>query len=150
MNCRPLRVITALSMLSSTVFTLIGHANEIPLLDYAEATCHDTTDEAQPILSVDNDTADLGTIRKDDVSQHSFRIINTGTAPLVILNVYSGCHCTKSEYSLEPVMPGDTTSVKVTFDSHGRAPGYFTKLVRLRSNATPHPVRLYLKGRITE
>ncbi|MDE6492307.1 MAG: DUF1573 domain-containing protein, partial [Lactobacillus sp.] len=89
-----LRAVTVFLIQSATVFISAGHVNE---LDYVEATCHDKTDETQPILLVDNDTADLGAIKKDDVRQHSFRIINTGKAPLCITNVYSGIRCNSSD-----------------------------------------------------
>ncbi|MDE7141344.1 MAG: DUF1573 domain-containing protein, partial [Muribaculaceae bacterium] len=79
-----------------------------------------------------------------------FHLTNTGSAPLVLLKVYSSCRCTAAEYPNDPVMPGDTASVVVTFDSQGRSPGYFTKLVRIRSNADTLPRRLYIKGRIVE
>lgn len=145
-----LRALMGLLMLSTTVFTSVGHGKEKDRLDSVAATYQNEAPKQQPILLVDNDTADLGAIKKDDIRQHNFRIINTGTAPLVIHKAYSGCHCTATEYSPDPVMPGDTTIIKVTFNSQGRGPGYFTKLVRIRTNATSHPVRLYIKGRITE
>ncbi|MDE6323569.1 MAG: DUF1573 domain-containing protein [Paramuribaculum sp.] len=103
-----------------------------------------------PVMSIDCETADLGVIEKDGSRRHVFKITNSGKAPLVIQSIYSGCRCTSIEYSTDPVMPGDTTTVAVTFDSRGRSPGYFTKLVRIRSNAGSQPRRLYIKGRVAE
>lgn len=101
-----------------------------------------------PVISVDNATAELGDIRKDSTATHTFILTNTGAAPLVLTSVSSGCGCTKIDYPAEPVAPGDTARIKVVYESSGRPPGYFTKLIRVRSNASTLPFRLYLKGRI--
>ena len=65
-----------------------------------------------------------------------------------ITRVYSDCGCTSASYPREPLMPGDTARIEVSFNPSGRPAGYFTKLVRVRSNASAKPHRLYIKGRI--
>lgn len=104
--------------------------------------------EHSPCIHFDGEVFDFGVIDDNASRSHSFIMTNTGSAPLVIMNVYSDCGCTAAEYPRDPVMPGDTGRIVVTFNPSGRSPGYFTKLVRIRSNASSKPHRLYIKGKI--
>lgn len=105
--------------------------------------------ESAPVIHFDSDIFDFGDITVDTILSHSFVLTNDGTAPLVITGVYSSCGCTTAAHPREPVMPGDTARIVVTFNPAGRSAGYFTKLVRIRSNAATKPHRLYIKGKIT-
>lgn len=105
--------------------------------------------EHAPHIHFDSESFDFGVIAGDTTRSHSFVMTNDGTAPLVITRVFSDCGCTTATHPDEPVMPGDTARIVVTFNPAGRSAGYFTKLVRIRSNAAPRPHRLYIKGRIT-
>lgn len=76
----------------------------------------------------------------------SFTVINIGAAPYIINSTKSGCDCTVLHYPDFPVMPGDTATVRVEFDSSkkvGRArPG-----VILYDNSRPNRRNiLYLDG----
>lgn len=102
-----------------------------------------------PGIHFDSEVVDFGDIDVDTIRSHSFVLTNSGTAPLVITRVYSGCGCTSATFPKEPVMPGDTARIVVTFNPADRPAGYFTKLVRIRSNAATKPHRLYIKGKIT-
>lgn len=113
----------------------------------ASSPAADNTEPA-PGIRFDSDVFDFGDIAADTVRTHVFVMTNDGTAPLVITRVYSDCGCTSASYPREPLMPGDTARIEVSFNPSGRPSGYFTKLVRIRSNASAKPHRLYLKGRI--
>ncbi len=102
-----------------------------------------------PGICFDSEVIDFGDINTDTIRSHSFVLTNNGTAPLVITKVYSGCGCTTASTTKEPIMPGDTARIVVTFNPAGRSAGYFTKLVRIQSNAASKPHRLYIKGNIT-
>jgi hypothetical protein len=88
--------------------------------------------EAQ--LSVDEPAYNFGTIEESGGPvSHVFVVRNTGKAPLVITRVTASCGCTQPEYSEEPVAPGKTAELKVTFNPQGR-PGPFTKTIFIYSN----------------
>lgn len=106
--------------------------------------------EPAPGIRFDSDVFDFGDISADTIRSHSFVLTNDGTAPLVITKVYSSCGCTSVAHPKVPVMPGDTARIVVTFNPAGRSAGYFTKLVRIQSNAASKPHRLYVKGRIKQ
>lgn len=109
---------------------------------------HDETTVSGPVISADTTSVDFGLIDGEERVSHIFRITNTGDEPLMIMSVYSDCGCTTSDYSKDPVAPGESTELRVTFNPKGRPAGYFTKLVRIRSNASMKPFRIYVKGRI--
>ncbi|MBO5444633.1 MAG: DUF1573 domain-containing protein [Muribaculaceae bacterium] len=75
---------------------------------------------------------------------HEFTFVNTGGKNLTIKGATADCGCTKPEYSDEPVGPGKSGKVKVTFVPNGR--GHFSKKVTLRTNGNPGKVRLVIKG----
>ncbi len=108
----------------------------------------DADEIAGPHIEFDSTTVDLGVIEYDGEADGKFHFKNSGNADLVLRSVFAGCTCTGVKYSTKPVAPGDTSSITVKFRARGITPGYFTKLIRVRSNADNNYVRIYLKGRI--
>lgn len=91
-------------------------------------------------------THDFGYIpEKKGVVSYEFVFTNTGDKPLVIQNATAECGCTTPEYSEEPVAPGKSGRIKVTYNPLGR-PGGFTKKVTVRTNGRHRKSFLYVKG----
>lgn len=82
---------------------------------------------------------------KGDAS-YFFEFKNTGKVPLILTSVNPSCGCTTPEWSKEPIAPGKTGKIKVTYNS--QIVGVFTKLVYVYSNATTSMVTLTIKGEI--
>ena len=84
-------------------------------------------------ISADELTYNFGTIAEaDGLASHTFEIKNTGDGPLVITRVTASCGCTQPEWTKEPVAPGKTGNVKVTYNPKGR-PGPFYKTISISS-----------------
>lgn len=79
---------------------------------------------------------------------HDFIFTNTGKSNLIILDAKADCGCTKPAYSEQPIAPGKTGTIKVTFVPNGR--GHFTKKVTVSTNGNPRKARLLIKGEVTE
>lgn len=95
------------------------------------------------------DVYDFGKVSvKGGAVSHDFTFTNEGASNLIIIDARADCGCTKPKYSEEPVAPGKTGSVKVTFVPNGR--GYFTKKVTLTTNGNPRKTRLLIKGEVVE
>lgn len=77
---------------------------------------------------------------------YTFTFTNVGDGPLVIHQAVASCGCTVPEYTQEPVLPGKTGTIKVTYNGEGRYPGHFKKSITLRTNATTEMVRLFIEG----
>jgi hypothetical protein len=78
---------------------------------------------------------DFGDITQGDKVEHTFQLTNTGSAPLIISNVAATCGCTVPSWPKEPIAPGKTSEIKVSFNSAGKM-GKQNSVVRIYSNAS--------------
>lgn len=100
-------------------------------------------------ISTDELTYNFGTIAEaDGLASHVFTIKNEGEKPLVITRITASCGCTQPEWSKEPIAPGKTSEIKVTYDPKGR-PGPFYKTISIYSNGKNGSFNLAIKGNVT-
>ena len=79
-----------------------------------------------------------------------FKFTNTGDGPLVIHQAIASCGCTVPQYPKEPIMPGKSGEITITYNGAGKFPGHFRKSITLRTNASKSEViRLYVEGDMT-
>lgn len=78
---------------------------------------------------------DFGDITQGDKVSHTFELTNTGKAPLIISNVAATCGCTVPSWPKEPIAPGTSSEIKVSFNSAGKM-GKQNSVVRIYSNAS--------------
>lgn len=95
-------------------------------------------------VSVNQSVVDFGQFPMSEQKSHRFGLTNTGNGLLVIQDVVTSCSCTKVEYSTEPVRPGETLEVKVSYEAEEA--GRFYKTVIVYCNAETSPLRLTIKG----
>ena len=88
-----------------------------------------------------------GKVTDGEKVKYSYRFKNTGTKPLVIVEASSTCGCTVPEKPEKPIMPGETSFIKIVFDSKGRV-GSTHKLIKVISNANPAFPDLLLTGEV--
>jgi len=86
-----------------------------------------------PAISLDKDTHDYGTIKLGADGNCQFTVTNIGTEPLIISNCQGTCGCTVPQCDKAPIMPGQTSVIKVAYDT--KRVGPFTKGVTISSNA---------------
>jgi hypothetical protein len=99
-----------------------------------------------PQIKFRETTFDFGNITRNVPVTHEFTFTNTGNAPLIINSATASCGCTVPDYTKEPIMPGKTGVIKVTFNA--ASPGNFTKSVTVSSNAGQSS--LTIKGNVVE
>lgn len=88
------------------------------------------------------------TVVEGAVIVHEFRFKNTGTAPLLIADVSSGCGCTVPQnWPKELIAPGEEGSISVTFNTRGWS-GDVDKRVTAVTNGEPSVVHFVLNGHI--
>ncbi len=97
------------------------------------------------ITFIDSTTFPFDTIMQEDKVHHTFRLVNTGTKNLVIARAFGSCGCTVPEYPKDPVKPGDTASIAVTFNSAGKQ-GEQHKNVTIVCNTVTRNEMVYLTG----
>lgn len=101
----------------------------------------------KPQIKFVSTSHDFGTIHeKNGRVTAAYEFTNTGDAPLSIVTVTNGgCGCTKPSYPLEPIAPGKTGVIKITFDPRGRA-GEFNRTVKVKTNAAKSREKLTFSG----
>ena len=97
-----------------------------------------------PIITFTENAHDFGDIIQGDSLTHVFKFKNSGTAPLVISEVITTCGCTAPTFTKEPVMPGKTGEILITYRSAGKQ-GLQNKIITILSNSTNTPVRLSIR-----
>ena len=97
-------------------------------------------------ISAPEEQFDFGTIKEaDGPVTHAFTLKNVGNAPLVITRASASCGCTKPKFSTEPIAPGKSSKIEVTYNPAGR-PGQFVKTVAVYSNGKEGAFILRIKG----
>lgn len=90
-----------------------------------------------------------GTIQKGSDGNCEFTFKNEGNEPLILQNVKASCGCTTPSYTQKPVMPGQTGTIKVHYNTNNV--GGFSKHVTVTSNAVDNPrVVLRIKGNVKQ
>lgn len=92
---------------------------------------------------------DFGTITEGEEVEHIFEFKNIGKVPLVIKNAVGSCGCTVPDWEKKPIPIGETSKIKVKFNSSGRK-GEQKKAVTLTSNTYPVQTILYIKGKVNK
>jgi len=90
-------------------------------------------------------THDFGQIEKGIPVTHEFKFTNDGTSALVISDVKPSCGCTTPDWTREPINPGESGSIKATYNA--ASTGAFNKTITVSSN-TGSPVVLRIKGEV--
>ena len=105
----------------------------------------------QAQIKFDKVSHDFGTFSESNpVQECVFTFTNVGQAPLIINQAVASCGCTVPSYTKEPIAPGKTGAIKVTYNGKGKFPGHFKKSITVRTNGSVEMTRLYVEGDMTE
>ncbi|MDQ0108819.1 hypothetical protein J2T02_003959 [Chitinophaga terrae (ex Kim and Jung 2007)] len=89
---------------------------------------------------------DFGSIPLNKEVTHVFKFKNIGIVPLSIITVNTSCGCTAADYTLTPIIPGDSSSIAVKYDA--KTSGLFRRSISVISNAGKVPILLTIKGTV--
>jgi hypothetical protein len=99
------------------------------------------------VISVDKESHDYGEIEKGGDPYCEFTITNKGTEPLIISNAKGSCGCTVPEWSKEPILPGESSIMRVKYDT--KRVGPINKSVTVTTNAVNEPTKvLRIMGKV--
>jgi hypothetical protein len=94
-------------------------------------------------------TYDFGTVEEGTKVTHVFTFTNTSNEPLILSGVRGSCGCTVPQWPKAPVMPGETASITVEFNSKNKR-GERRQKVTITANTEPAQTFIYLTGKIKE
>lgn len=103
-------------------------------------------DPNAPEISFDKTVHDYGTIVQGSDGTCEFKFTNTGKEPLIVQKPISSCGCTIPTWPQEPVLPGKSDVIKVTYATHNVGP--INKTITVNSNAKTARVVLSIKGNV--
>ncbi|WP_237390390.1 DUF1573 domain-containing protein [Fulvivirga sediminis] len=86
-----------------------------------------------PRLKISSPVHDFGKIKQGEKVTTSFQLYNSGKTELKIREAKSNCSCAEASVKKDNLKPGESTEVKITFNSNGRR-GNQQKSVTIFSN----------------
>ena len=103
-------------------------------------------DKEGPIMSLESNTVDYGTIKQHGEPLRKVKFTNTGTEPLVIKNARGSCGCTVPTWPKEPIMPGAEGEIEIRYATNRL--GKINKTVKITTNEGGDPHVIKVVGKI--
>ena len=94
-----------------------------------------------------SDTIRFGHLRSGEIALSRLRIENRTDKPFVLTGYRTSCGCTSLDFEKQPVPPGESLPVEITFDSRGEH-GWLLKSVELLVAGTPKTIRMLIEADI--
>jgi hypothetical protein len=132
-----------LSLLALT-WIVSGFAQQLAM--NINPVAHFSTDAA--IFNWSVTSFDFGKITKGQPVTEEFSFINDGNLPLVITSVKASCGCTVTDFSKDPIGPGEKGFVKATYNAANVGP--FHKTITVNANTEDEVVQLIINGEVVE
>ncbi|WP_435254510.1 DUF1573 domain-containing protein [Tenacibaculum sp. A30] len=107
-----------------------------------------TISQGAPEISFDKEEFDFGTVKEGEVVETTFVVTNTGKSDLVITHAQASCGCTVPEWTKDPIAPGETGNIKVSFNTSGRT-NKQSKSVTLTTNTEKGREIIKISGMVT-
>ncbi|MBO6025069.1 MAG: DUF1573 domain-containing protein [Bacteroidales bacterium] len=121
----------------------------IMFLMVGAAKAQDSKATIGPEIEFEKVVHDYGDVPFNGNGECEFRFTNTGNEPLLIQKPKSSCGCTIPSWPNEPILPGESEAIKVTYRTN--KPGVINKTVTVTSNALKNStVVLRIKGRVLD
>ncbi len=95
-----------------------------------------------PVMELESNVVDYGTIAKDSDPYRSVSFTNVGSEPLIIENAKGSCGCTVPTWPKGAIMPGETAQIKIRYATNRI--GRINKTVKVTTNegGPPHVIRV--------
>ncbi len=114
-----------------------------------EATQVDEKPEGPlPTIEFNTTDHDFGTVDEGKKVTFTYKVKNTGQAPLIIQNAAPSCGCTVPDWTKTPIPVGGEGFVKAEFDTKGKG-GINNKTITVTANTWPKTTLLKFKAMVT-
>jgi archaellum component FlaG (FlaF/FlaG flagellin family) len=118
---------------------------QLPILPTPQEQTAPPTSKAE--ITFEKDTHDFGVVEYGGNGTYEFKFKNTGKEPLIISDARGSCGCTVPTYPKNvPIKPGETQTIKVTYDT--KRPGNFHKTVTVSTNTKTPTSVLTITGKV--
>ncbi len=103
--------------------------------------------EKMPKIIFEKKLHDFGRLSEGENIAYSFKFTNTGDANLLISNCDATCGCTVADFPKNPIKPGETGFITVTFNSTGKR-GRQEQMVDVMANTQPNRTQLVIRAMV--
>jgi len=96
----------------------------------------------RPLISLESTSLNLGDVVNGVIVTRELNVQNTGQADLIIEAVTTSCGCTQAAIDPMTITPGNSGTLRITFDSGAHGPdltGSLTRQVFIASNDPQKP-----------
>lgn len=100
-----------------------------------------------PTMEFSEPLYDFGDIAQGDRVNYNFTFTNNGTSDLVIASAKGSCGCTVPDWPKRPIKPGESSEIKVEFNSTGKK-GKQHKKVTIVANTQPSKNVIAIQGNV--
>ncbi|MDD3876965.1 MAG: DUF1573 domain-containing protein [Bacteroidales bacterium] len=100
-----------------------------------------------PVLKFDKTEHDFGQLIQGERVSYAFKFKNEGTSDLVIASANAGCGCTIPNYPRQPIAPGESGVVEVSFNTNGKS-GFQNQRVSIVANTQPNTTVITIKANV--
>jgi len=125
-------------------------AGDVPTASTAAPVVKAVTTAPAPSLTTvefSEETHNFGELALGDTARHKFYILNTGIEDLAFTKTPKpSCGCTLTDYSKDPVAPGQRAFVEVIFPA--KKAGVFRKTVTVTTNTEPAVKVIRFQGEV--
>lgn len=136
----------AVPFLAIFLMLACSSARQAPAAKAGPSPTRDTV-PGEAEISFPSETYDAGKVIPGTLVRHTFVFRNIGKAPLTVTDVKTACSCTVPKWTTTPVMPGDSGTISVVFDTKGYY-GHFGKWMTVYATGKRPTAVLYLIGNI--
>lgn len=106
------------------------------------------TEMTGPTMTFESLIVDFGEIEQHSDPWRVAKFTNTGSEPLVIKSARGSCGCTVPDWTKEPIMPGESSEMKIRYDT--KRLGKINKTVTINTNAGDESIVLKVQGNISK
>ena len=125
-----------------------ANAQEQKQVQNATVDQKEVIDPKAGIFKFKEEIHDYGTVPEGPKAECDFEFKNVGKKPITISNAKGSCGCTVPDWPREPILPGKSGKIHVSYNTDGR-PGRIDKIVTVTSDAAQNVIMLHITGDVT-
>ncbi len=103
-----------------------------------------------PIASFKQKDINFGEIKKGEKVNCDFELTNSGKSDLIIRKTKASCGCTAVTLGNKTLAPGQSTTIRATFDSTGKSGRQYKTITVITNDPAQAEVQLNIQGNIKE
>ncbi|MCK4662813.1 MAG: DUF1573 domain-containing protein [Bacteroidales bacterium] len=102
-----------------------------------------------PVIEFERKIYNFGTIKQGEIIEHDYKFTNTGKRDLIIRKTKASCGCTAISPANKIIKQGETSSIKVKFNSRGKKRTQNKTITIITNDPKTPSIMLKITGNVT-